>query len=251
MIRVPPLVPLVVLLLGGCTYEGDPDPRPTQTTTPLEIIKYAPSPGETGVSRAAWVDLVFNAPPDGAHVSSAYLRLFSGLYETIGTHKVDLLKRRIRFSPTTALRGELRYEFYVSARIRGINGSTLADNVFFDFTTGAGSQAPPATTPPAVTARKVQDIWAARCTSCHGAEAPPARVDLSTAAAALRSLKGVPSMGANRPRVVPGDHARSYLMLKLLDVGGVTGFVMPPSGPALTATQLRQVADWIDGGALP
>ncbi len=245
------LLPLAAALLWGCTYEGDPDPRPPTTNTALEIVTYAPAPGATGVSRAAHIDLVFNAPPDGALVSSSHLRLFSGLYETIGTHKVDLLARRIRFSPTATLRGELRYEFYVSARIRGINGATLADNVFFDFTTGSGTQAPPAATPPAVTAKDVQAIWAARCISCHGAKAPPARVDLSTTAAALRSLEGVPSMGASRPRVVPGDHARSYLMLKLLDQGGITGFRMPPSGPALTAKQLRQVADWIDGGALP
>jgi len=243
------LVPLV--LLWGCTYEGDPDPRPDQTSKTFEIVEYLPSPGQTGVSRATHVDLVFNVPPDAVHVSAAYLRLFSGLYEKLGTRKIDLLRRRIRFTPASAMRAELRYRFFVSAKLRGLNGATLADNVFFDFTTGTGTQPPTVAKPPVVTARDVQSLWAARCVWCHGASRPPARVDLSTPAAALRSLVGAPSTGGNRPRVVPRDHARSYLMLKLLDLGGMTGFPMPPLSPALSAAQLRQVADWIDGGALP
>ena len=243
------LVPLI--LLGGCTYEGDPDPRSDQTSDTFKIVQYLPSPGQTGVSRATHVDLIFNVPPDSAHVSSAYLRLFSGLYETMGTQKVDLLLRRIRFTPTSSMRAELRYQFFVSARLRGLNGAGLEDNIFFDFTTGTGNQPPPAAKQPPVTARDVQALWGARCTSCHGSSAPPARVDLSSPAAALRSLAGVPSTGGDRPRVVPGDHAGSYLMLKLLDSSKITSFPMPPTGPGLSDQQLRQVADWIDGGALP
>ena len=243
------LVPLA--LLWGCTYEGEPDPRPTRTSETFKIVEYLPSPGQTGVSRSSHIDLIFNAPPDATHVSTTYLRLFSGLYERLGAVKVDLLRRRIRFSPTSSLRAELRYRFFISARLRGLNGVELADNVFFDFTTGTGSQAPPADKLPVVTARDVQPIWADRCISCHGATAPPARVDLSSSTAAVSSLMGVPSAHGDRPRVVPGDHAGSYLMLKLLDGGRITGFPMPPSGPALTARQLRLVADWIDGGALP
>lgn len=38
-------------------------------------------------------------------------------------------------------------------------------------------------------------------------------------------------------------------MLKLLGEGSFTGFVMPPSGTPLPREQMRQIADWIDGGA--
>ena len=245
-------LPLLVLLvlIGGCTYEGDPDPRRAHTDLTFSIVQYLPRPGQTEISRATHIDLTFNVAPDAAHVSAAYLRLFSGLYETQGTQKVDLLKRRIRFTPTSSLRGELRYQFFISAKHRGLNGANLADNIFFDFTTGSHSQPPPVSKLTPVTARDVQSLWSARCTSCHGPVDPPARVDLSSADATLRSLKGAPSSGAPRTRVVPGDHARSYLMLKLLNRGGVSGFPMPPAGPALSDQQLRQVADWIDGGAL-
>lgn len=244
-------LPLLVLLvlIGGCTYEGDPDPRRAHTDLTFSIVQYLPRPGQTEISRATHIDLTFNVAPDAAHVSAAYLRLFSGLYETQGTQKVDLLKRRIRFTPTSSLRGELRYQFFISAKHRGLNGANLADNIFFDFTTGRSLGLPPR--PGAdVSARALQPVWNGHCLSCHGA-APRARVDLSSAAAAITSLKGVRAAGSHRQRVVPGDHAASYLMLKLLDQGGIAGHPMPPSGSPLSATQLRQVADWIDGGARP
>ena len=233
-------------LLAGCTYEGDLDPGEPQL---FEIISYAPKPGEVGVDRNARLDLKFNVPPDAAHVASAYLRVFSGLYEKQGTLRVDLLERRVRFTPTTEMRSDLRYQVFVSARLRGLNGVALADNIFFDFTTGRSLGLPPR--PGAdVSARALQPVWNGHCLSCHGA-APRARVDLSSAAAAITSLKGVRAAGSHRQRVVPGDHAASYLMLKLLDQGGIAGHPMPPSGSPLSATQLRQVADWIDGGARP
>jgi len=51
-------------------------------------------------------------------------------------------------------------------------------------------------------------------------------------------------------RVLPGHHARSYLLRKLLGEGDHLGPQMPPEGPRLSSQELRRVADWIDSGAI-
>lgn len=247
-----PLFLLLLLVASGCTYpEEQPDTRPGSSELTFKLVSQRPTPGQTGVQRDAVVDLVFSQPPDGASVAAAYVRLFSGLYESIGSIKVDLLQQRIRFAVSSPLRANLRHQLFISERIRGLNGATLAENIFADFTTGQAlsTDAPPAT--PRVTARDLQPLWDTHCVSCHGASAPRRKVDLSSPAAAVASLRGAASADGRGQRVTPGDHSRSYLMLKLLDRGGIIGFPMPPVGPRLERKQLQQVADWIDGGALP
>jgi len=64
-------------------------------------------------------------------------------------------------------------------------------------------------------------------------------------------LRNVAVSHGSKRRVFVGDHARSYLMFKLLGVGGYVGFPMPPDRPALRRADLRRVVTWIDGGATP
>jgi hypothetical protein len=74
-------------------------------------------------------------------------------------------------------------------------------------------------------------------------------LDLSSPEMVRRTLRGVPG-STGMVKVRPGDHARSYLMLKLLGEGGHLGPPMPPDEPRLSRIDLRRVADWIDAGAL-
>jgi hypothetical protein len=204
------------------------------------------------VSRDTVVDVFFTVPPAAETVADTDLRLFSGLIEAPGALKVDLLDRRIRFSPLHPLRPSLRYQMYVSREIRALNGAGLPRSVVLDFTTGTDLDGKAGPAPPAVHATDLERSWTAHCTSgCHSPPAPRAGLDLSSPEAALRDLVAVPSSGWNMLRVRPGDHARSYLMLKLMAQGCTTGFSMPPDGASLNSAELRQVADWIDSGAQP
>lgn len=201
---------------------------------------------------ATWIDAYFNVPLAGESIASAAdFRLFSGLIESYGRVSIDLLERRLRFVPDEPLRPRLRYQMYVWGGVRGVNGARLSESQIFDFTVGTepGPVLPPA--PPAPDADRIQERWTVRCAHCHGPAqgSPRAGLDLSSRAAARAALAGVPSDGypALR-RVLVGDHARSYLVRKLLGVG-IAGLTMPPDGAPLVAAELREVCDWIDGGA--
>jgi len=244
---------LIVLspLLLQCTYEEDPDPRPGRNSHTLEILQISPGPGQVDVARNTTIDLQFNWPLDASSVSRWDGMLLSGLYQIFCTQHIDLLQQRLRLTPTTPLRAGLRYRVWVDGTIRALNGTTLGQDMYYDFTTGSRVRHPMEPPPPKVFAKDLQPLWDARCTSCHSKERPTAGVDLSSPAAVLRSLVNVPSSAGNKERVRPLYHAGSYLMYKLLHKGGHTGFPMPQQGTRLSATELRSVADWIDGGSLP
>jgi len=245
---------LLLALWPACTYEGDSRYlRDAEDLARLQIVTTSPPPGATDASRASSIDIIFNVPPDAELVSARTVRLFSGLYETIGDLKVDLLDRRLRLRPDVLLPANLRHQVYLHADLAGINGARLGERIIFDFTTGTDTRTPAA---PAATASssEVQAIWrqtgCARA-GCHGSASPAAGLILTDAATSRRSLVDAASSRPGRLLVAPGDHARSYLMLKLLGEGGIIGFPMPPIGAPLPRSKLRQVARWIDGGARP
>jgi hypothetical protein len=243
------LVTLLCGLAAGCSYADDPDLR-TGTLAPFILVGSNPGPGAVGVLRAAPVDVFFSVAPDAFTAADVNMRIYSGLIEAPGTVRVDLLERRLRMQPFSPLRPDLRHEVYLAGVLRGLNGVKLPKTVVFDFTTGAdeGAAAAPR---PAVQGAELQPAWTQRCASCHSATAdtaPPMRVDLSSTEAVRRTVRALPS-SAGPLLVSPGDHARSYLMLKLLGEGGILGSPMPPDGPRLADADLRRVADWIDAGA--
>ncbi|MCK5798667.1 MAG: hypothetical protein KAI47_15850 [Deltaproteobacteria bacterium] len=243
------LVPLVLALLqilSACTYGSDAGPR-AAAPEDLKIIHLAPLPGAHHVPINPMIDVVFSAPLGTEAVDIGALRLFSGGVETQGHLHVDLLERRLRLIPDVSLVPMLRYRVYVRAHLRGLDGSrSLAEPTIFDFTTGSESQAPPAPRP-SVNDAEVQPLWRERCVTCHNEARPTAGIDLASIARVRASLFNQPSPIASVSLIRPGDHARSYLLRKLLDAGGITGAPMPPAGPRLDTPTLRLVADWIDG----
>lgn len=89
--------------------------------------------------------------------------------------------------------------------------------------------------------------------TCHSGTAPQLGFDTSTAAKVLMTGSNViatetfNSMGVTR--IVPGDHAASYLWLKVTGATGITPVQMPQTGQFLNNCQIDAIATWIDQGA--
>ena len=103
-------------------------------------------------------------------------------------------------------------------------------------------------------ATDIQEIFGRRgCTAsdCHGG-AMQGGLGLATAAASYANLVNVSAVAANGPfgldRVEPNDIAASYLWLKVS--GTDAGPRMPQGGSSLDATDLGNIMNWINTGAL-
>jgi mono/diheme cytochrome c family protein len=236
----------IATLGAACTYEDEGAPLPLPQRE-LTVTGQKPAPGQHDVPRNTPIEITFSAPLAAETISELDLRLFSGVVETTGKVAVDLIDQRLRLVPNTTLTPELRYRVYLRGSLRGLDGSRSgADPQIFDFIAGS-SEAPPAPARPAVDDNEMLRLFGARCGSCHGQGAAAAGVDLSSAEQMRATLLGRQSPIEGVPLVRSGSHARSYLMRKLLDRGGFLGAPMPPTGPLLSADELRRVADWIDG----
>lgn len=250
----PPLVAAVACSFS-CTYgpgtDDDPGLVGRSADESFALVATDPAAGKTGVSTGWHIELRFDGPPDPDTAIPANVRVFAGLIETTGEIELDLLDQWVRFIPSSPLRSRLRHQVYVHRSLRGLNGVSLEDTVVYNFTTGDDAATPSPPQRPDVAGSQVQAEVFSRCASCHAPPAPPARVDLSALSAAVDTLRRVPASYGSKLRVAPGDHARSYLMMKLLGSGGFVGFRMPATGSPLTRKELRLVASWIDGGARP
>jgi hypothetical protein len=110
---------------------------------------------------------------------------------------------------------------------------------------GNGGGTPSGNTGTCTTAQ-VAALFSASCGGCHGGSAPAAQLDLVSSNLEQR-LSGKASSGCSgKVLVSPGNAAGSYLLDKLQ--GDATcGVQMPAGKPALDATSINCVADWIDG----
>lgn len=88
-------------------------------------------------------------------------------------------------------------------------------------------------------ATSIHPILAGRCAPCHSGDNPQAGFSVS-------SREGLLKGGSHGPAVVLGKPDES-LMLKR--VSGLEGARMPPSGEALTASQIASLKEWIEDGA--
>jgi hypothetical protein len=234
--------------VSACTYDAD---ATSSDSARFRLVESVPTAGDIAVCRACNIDLAFNIPPAAETAIARNIRIFTGLYEVFGDLKTDLIERRVRFTPAAPMRPNLRHQVFLHEDLQGVDGARLGEHLIFDFTTGTHDRTPWEPPPNGSSASALSTWTEAGCQrgGCHRSPNPPAGVDLSSAQAMRRSLVNIPAGPSGQTRIVPGDHARSYLMLKLLGEGGTVGFSMPPGGPRLPRSRLRQVADWIDAGA--
>jgi hypothetical protein len=90
-------------------------------------------------------------------------------------------------------------------------------------------------------ARDVQPLLARRCLACHGPDTREAGLRLDDRAAATALLDS----GATA--IVPGDATASALLARITSAD--PDVRMPPEGPALSATEVAVMRDWIEAGA--
>lgn len=254
MILRPTAILLTIALICTLSCTVGPDDPYIHSAAHLEgffLARTEPQAGQVDVPINTSIDLYFNVFPAAQTVVAAHLRVFSGLIESRGTLKANLLRRQIRFTPNDALKIKTRYRVFLHRDLMGINGATLRQHQVFEFTTGEPLRNSPPPVPSPVHAPAVQEIWQQnQCLRCHASPSFVAGMDLSTVQSTIDSLREIPSSFNRSFRVVPFDHSQSYLMLKLLGQGGFTGFSMPPDGPRLSLVSLKTIASWIDAGAL-
>ena len=85
--------------------------------------------------------------------------------------------------------------------------------------------------------KEIQPIFSARCTACHGGEAPQSGLDLTSLASALKG-------GRHGPVILEGFSDKSVLIRQL------QSGVMPPTGAGepIKKAELELIRGWIDKG---
>lgn len=157
-------------------------------------------------------DLFEAAGPGGENLRGAPQRTITG------TSCIDL-----RAAPGT--------ELCLIARARDLAGNSDANTVERCVTPPASAEGPDYSL--------IQPIMDARCTHCHGSEAPRRFLDLST-------FEGMIAGGSLGPTVQSCDVNGSLLATKL--EARFCGGVMPLDGPALAASEVGLIHRWIEAG---
>ena len=109
------------------------------------------------------------------------------------------------------------------------------------------SKLPPASTQTGVTFDKdIKPIFDVSCVKCHQGEKPKGKLRLNT-------LEGVLKGSVDGKVIVPGDSAKSSLVLNVAHLGDEDDFMPPPKNKAgikqLTPEQIGLIRAWIDQGA--
>jgi uncharacterized membrane protein len=91
--------------------------------------------------------------------------------------------------------------------------------------------------------RDVRPILRARCEPCHGPAKQEGKLRLDSAAEILEGGE------SQRPAVLPGDLAGSYVVELITRPRGRKGAMPPQGAPDLTRHELRTIVQWIHLGA--
>jgi hypothetical protein len=194
------------------------------------------------------LDVDFAQAPDWTERLPQQVKLYGGVQQFLANVRVDLLQQRISIQPAELLRAQLRYQLVLDAPLRGLDGSTLGKRYSLEFTTGTDLHPAPTAAKP-VGLELILPLFEQRCSPCHTTE-HRGGLALESGEGVGRTLVNVPSARSDRVLLVPGAHAKSYLMHKLVGTPNILGDRMPPPPRApLSEKDLRLVADWIDSGA--
>jgi hypothetical protein len=227
----------------------------------MDVVGWSPAPLDDGVPTNTLITIGFSDFPDPDSISVKSMLVTSSVFRVPESYRVDLMTRSVIMTPNFDLTANLGYSINVLEGVQSLAGCS-GQSAHAEFTTGGGPIDRPAPVTP--TFADIGPILGGACAgNCHAATdgsclaSPAAGLSLCLPEA-RNALLDVPSREiATLALVTPLSAARSYLMRKLVPatpdgapIPGVLGQREPP-GPPLPPEQLRAIADWIDGGALP
>ncbi len=243
---------LGLLTLATCYWGSDRSYLAGDDPPPLQYRASSPATHSTGVDRdAEWI-VWFTDRVDSTTVNPETVRLTADGAAVEITRRVNLLECSVRVRGVDLLAANQDHRLEVDG-LRAVTSGRLNGPVELQLTTGEATSLQGVGSPPTMEVL-VDEVFRDRCSSCHDAYRPDAGLDFSSAPAAAYTLIGRESrFRPGRILVVPGDHAQSYLMWKLLALPGTFGEPMPPDGDwpidrhCLTPDpDLRRIAAWID-----
>lgn len=244
-----------VVLLGQarCIWGSDKDYLADVDHSPLEVDGSDPEAAETGVARAGRLVIQLSDRVRPESVGDGALRLLEGSAEVAAATHVDLIRCEVSVEAASPLASDTEHTLEAEG-LMGFEGGALEDVFSVTFVTGL--DASPVAPPPTPTFAEVYTtVIAPRCAACHTDFRSPGGLDFSSPTAAEEGLlNGRSQYAGGAPRyVVPGHHASSYLMHKVLGLPGIWGDPMPLAGEWPTDRtcgsldpELRLLADWID-----
>ncbi len=251
-----PATLVVLLSVAGCLFLPDRSVE-NRGREPLRVESVNVAEGDTDVPLDVSIEIRFNQPLDPASLEDASMQLGSGSLRSLADVRFDALTRTLVFDPRSDLRPGLWYEFTMDAFPLSIMGTAYLDEPLqIRFGTGTETGATPAVPRPAVDFEtKVWPVIGAGGCGCHS-EASRAMgfVIPADPDAFLSGSVATPSREWPGWRIVdPGQHARSYLIYKLLGderlgMPTIMGETMPPGAP-LPMQDIETIRDWIEQGA--
>ena len=225
------------------------------------VASSTPPSNSTGAPTNTVITVAFSDYPDPDTVAPSSMLFTTGVFRVPETYRVDLVAKTVTMTPVGSLVPLLGYSASVFPDVHSLAGCSATFDLI-EFMTGDEPVSNPPSSAPKFS--DLQPILDGACANnCHAdpsggcLDAPASGLSLC-APDARNALIDVPSREVTGALLVaPGDSARSYLLRKVLPatVGGgpVSGTVgeREPPGTPLTQDQLRTIAAWIDGGALP
>ena len=133
----------LVLLAAGCSQATGEQPR-AGSCAPFAVVDSAPAAMADGVPTNTVVDLTFSGYPDPDTIDGSDVVLSSGVFTRFGRYDVDLITRRVRFTPRNPLTTDVTFLVTVLSDVKSLQGCA-AEQAQRTFRTGDG----PATAPPA------------------------------------------------------------------------------------------------------
>lgn len=233
---------LLLAAAAACAVEGEPLVA-VDRRGPL-LLASDPPQDAVDVPRRCWPRLTFDEYLEpGALERGRVLELRSGAHRVPATLRYDLVRRSLQLIPGETLAPLLLYRLSVvrPELVRDLTGNELAPLPELTFVTGREPGLAPSLGPERSSLQQaVQRLLDDRCVACHG---EPRDAGLPDLRRLTRSVGRLARTRADRPILVPGHPAESYLLHKVLpaypDRGGEP---MPLAGPPLDEAELDLLA---------
>ena len=227
-ILIGPVILATILTHSGCLEPTSATPYPNEGQVDFDIRSFSVEEGSTNqpLDRPLTIRFTDRVAPNSLTTDNITLSR-EGRSAPALLLRQDMVRCSVTLAPSEELEPGSLYRITVSDRLESWSGAHLQKERSLSFTTGTNrTSEPPRQT---VSDEMVQErVFSPHCGCCHdpnqGAYAHILALDAS-------SLVGKASQQqSGMDLVLPGSHEKSYLLLKVLGMPGVSGEPMPPPG---------------------